>query len=297
MKEYRNGTFVGERALYNVTDAAIYSSVFEDGESPLKECRNIEVRESVFKWKYPMWYSRDVKVYDSTLLVSARSGIWYTHGIEMHACSIEAPKTFRRSSGIKLVKCSIPHAEETLWSCTDVVMDEISAVGDYFGMNAKNVVANKFDLDGNYAFDGAENVEIRNSRLISKDAFWNAKNVTVYDSLIVGEYLGWNSENVTFINCTIESNQGLCYMDNLRLVNCTFENTDLAFELSSVDAEINSHVDSVKSPRSGKIKAKSIGEIIIDSLMVDPEKTKIEYLEGEPKRSLPEERVGQNYEV
>ena len=275
MKEYKNGLFVGERALYNISDARICFSTFADGESPLKECRNISVVGSIFKWKYPIWYSEGVRVKDSTLLITARSGIWYTSGIEMENCFIEAPKTFRRSSNIKLSGCAMPHAEESLWNCTDVTIDKLSAVGDYFGMNSKNLKISGLDLDGNYAFDGAENVEIRNSRLISKDALWNSKNVTVYDSLIIGEYLGWNSENVTFINCTLESNQGLCYMENVRLVNCRLMNTDLAFELSSVDAEIVSHVDSIKNPISGKIRAHSVGEIIMDTEMIDPEKTEI----------------------
>ena len=51
--------------------------------------------------------------------------------------------------------------------------------------------------------------------------------------------------------------------------------SDLAFELSVVDADITTSVVSVKNPVSGKINAKSIGEIILDSKIVDPAKTKI----------------------
>ena len=93
----------------------------------------------------------------------------------------------------------------------------------------------------------------KNSKLISKDAFWNCENVTVYDSVIIGEYLGWNSKNFKFVNCTIESNQGLCYIENLKMVNCTLIKTDLAFELSTVECDINSSIDSVKNPISGTI--------------------------------------------
>jgi hypothetical protein len=142
-------------------------------------------------------------------------------------------------------------------------------------MNTKNVSADGLSLSGNYAFDGGENIVIRNSRLISKDAFWNCKNVTVENSLIIGEYIGWNSENVTFINCTVESNQGFCYMDNLKLIDCKLMATDLAFEYSSVDATVSSHIESVKNPLCGSIHADSIGEIILESSRVDPEKTVI----------------------
>ena len=130
-------------------------------------------------------------------------------------------------------------------------------------------------LDGNYSFDGCRNVEIRNSNLLSKDAFWNTENVTVYDSFISGEYLGWNAKNLTLVNCTIESLQGMCYIDNLVMKNCKLINTTLAFEYSTVDADICSKIDSVMNPTSGTIKAQHIDNLIIEKDKVDPSKTKI----------------------
>ena len=131
------------------------------------------------------------------------------------------------------------------------------------------------ELDGNYSFDGGSDIVVRDSRLISKDAFWNCKNVTVYDSYINGEYLGWNSSDLTFINCTIESLQGMCYINNLKLVNCRLINTTLAFEYSSVDAVVDSDIDSVFNPSSGSITCSKIGELIVERSLVDPSKTLI----------------------
>lgn len=275
MKILEQGLFTGERALYNSRELRIYDSTFADGESPLKESSDIEIYGSIFKWKYPLWYCKDIKTENSVLLETARSGIWYTHNITMTDCVIEAPKTFRRSSNISLLRCNLPRAGETLWTCRDITLESVTAVGDYFGMNSENIRAENLTIDGNYAFDGGKNIEIKNSKLISKDAFWNCENVTVYDSVIIGEYLGWNSKNVTFVNCTIESNQGLCYMEGVKLVNCKLLNTDLAFEYSTVDAEVTTEIDSVKNPISGKIHAKAIRELIMEKPLVDPEKTKI----------------------
>jgi hypothetical protein len=142
-------------------------------------------------------------------------------------------------------------------------------------MNSSNIKVDDFTLYGNYSFDGAKNVEIRNSRLLSKDSFWNAENVTVYDSFISGEYLGWNSKNLTFVNCTIESLQGMCYIENLVMKNCKLLNTTLAFEYSSVEAEITGKIDSVLNPSSGTITADEIGELILEKDKIDPEKTRI----------------------
>lgn len=267
--------FTGERALFSSEGLTIKDCTFADGESPLKESRDILLEGCIFKWKYPLWYCENISCTSVTLLETARSGIWYTRNVSFTDSVIEAPKTFRRSSGISLKNCRLPKAQETLWSCRNINLESVTATGDYFAMNAENIKIKDFELVGNYGFDGARNIEIRNARLLSKDAFWNAENVTVYDSLIVGEYLGWNSRNVTFINCTVDSNQGMCYMDNLRMENCKFLNTDLAFEYSDAYVTSVSPIDSVKNPSSGKIVAPAIGEIIMEPTRVDPSMTEI----------------------
>ncbi len=280
MKVFKEEKYTGERALFASRELDIRDSVFEDGESPLKESRAIRLDGCIFKWKYPLWYCDGVSARGTTLLETARSGIWYTKNISMNDCVIDAPKTFRRSEGIILKSVKMPNAHETLWSCKDVHLYNVSVRGDYFGMNSVGIEADGLHISGNYAFDGGMNIMIRNSRLISKDAFWNCENVVVYDSLIIGEYLGWNSRNVKFVNCTIESNQGLCYMENVTLENCKLVNTDLAFEYSSVNADITSSIVSVKNPTSGKITADSIGKIIMEPYRVDTAATVIEVREG-----------------
>ena len=75
------GLFTGERALFASSDLEIYDSIFADGESPLKESRNLYLRGCSFKWKYPLWYCHGVFAVDTLLDESARSGIWYTQDI------------------------------------------------------------------------------------------------------------------------------------------------------------------------------------------------------------------------
>lgn len=265
----------GERALFMSRDLEIRDCIFADGESPLKESRNLKIYNSMFQWKYPLWYCKHVLVEDSAMFEMARAGIWYTQDITLNRVTYEAPKGFRRCDGVVLRKVHLAHAAETLWSCKNVLMEEVDARGDYFAMNCENMTVEGLSLVGNYSFDGCKNLVIRNSRLLTKDAFWNCENVTVTDSFISGEYLGWNAKNVTLENCTIESLQGMCYMENVILKNCKLLNTDLAFEYSTVDAEITTSVVSVKNPISGSIRAKSIGERIFDDPAIDPKATDI----------------------
>ena len=273
--EIRQQFLTGERALFHARDLNICDTIFDDGESPLKESRNIKLWGSMFKWKYPLWYCKNIKAHGCTWFEMARAGVWYTDDILVEDAVIEAPKNFRRCRGLTLRNIQLPNAAETLWSCQDVVMEDVAAKGDYFAMNCEGMRIDRFTLVGNYSFDGAKNVEIRHARMLSKDAFWNSENVTVYDSFISGEYLGWNAKNLTLVNCTIESLQGMCYIDNLVMKNCKLINTTLAFEYSTVDADITSHIDSVLNPSGGTIKAASIGELTIEKDKVDPSKTVI----------------------
>ena len=53
--EIRQQFLTGERALFHARDLNIYDTIFDAGESPLKESRNIELWGSMFRWKYPLW--------------------------------------------------------------------------------------------------------------------------------------------------------------------------------------------------------------------------------------------------
>lgn len=123
-------------------------------------------------------------------------------------------------------------------------------------------------MNGKYSFQYTRDVRIADSELDTKDAFWHSRDVTVVDSDLRGEYLGWYSENLTLIGCRISGTQPLCYCHNLRLIDCTMEGTDLAFEYSDVHAEVKGNIEFVKNPRSGRIRAGSIGEIVLgDQIM------------------------------
>ena len=67
----------------------------------------------------------------------------------------------------------------------------------------------------------------------------------------------------------------MCYIDNLVMKDCKLINTTLAFEYSTVDAEITSKIDSVMNPTGGIIRADHIDELILEKDKVDPSKTKI----------------------
>lgn len=275
-KEINRSYLTGERALFHSENLLITDCIFDDGESPLKESHNIELTDSMFRWKYPLWYCSHIVARNCKWFEMARAGVWYTSHMLVEHAMIEAPKNFRRCKDLTLIDVNFFQAEETLWSCEQVTLENVTAKGNYFAMNSKNMKIENLRLDGDYSFDGCQNVELHNSTLLSKDAFWNSENITVYDSFISGEYLGWNAKNLTLINCTIESLQGLCYIENLVMKNCKLINTTLAFEYSTINVSVNGTIDSVLNPTSGILRADCIKTLILQEDKVNTKLLKIE---------------------
>lgn len=266
MVKITNTFFEGERPLYGRRDLEIEEVKIYPGESALKETANIIARRCEFMGKYPFWHTDGASIEDCLFTVYARAAIWYSRNITMRNSRVEAPKMFRELDGVRLENVRLTSAEETLWNCRDIVLRDVEAAkGDYILMNGRNVEVENLKLQGNYSFQDVKNAVVRNSVLNSKDAFWHTENVTVYDSVLNGEYLGWYSKNLRLVNCVISGTQPLCYVEGLVMENCTMtESADLAFEYTSLQAEIDSAVTSIKNPLGGRIVARSIGELIID---------------------------------
>lgn len=271
MNLIQNTFFEGERPCFATHDSRFEKVKFYPGESAIKHSQNIALNQCEFMGKYPLWHDDHVLIEDCLFTVDARAAIWYSHHVHMRNTRVEAPKMFREVDYLKLEHVTLPNAEECCWNCRHIEFHHVEVHhGDYFMMNGRHIEINQFKLQGNYSFQDAQDVVIRNAHIESKDAFWGSTNVTVYDSVIDGEYLGWHSTNLRLINCTIRGTQALCYAENLIMENCTMEATDLCFEYSTVNAEINSHIISIKNPKGGLIQAPHIDDIIIDQHCLNP---------------------------
>lgn len=272
MKTIRNEEFGGERPLYAEHDLRLENVTIHAGESALKECRNIEAFGCRFEGKYPFWETDNFKIKNCLFTEGGRAAIWYSRNMIMEDTLVEAPKMFREMDNMEVRNVKIPNALETLWMCRNVTLRNVEVdKADYLFIHSSDIDIDDYRQNGNYSFQYCRNVVIKNAVIYSKDAFWNTDNVTIFDSYVTGEYLGWYSNNLRLVNCRIGGTQALCYAKGLILENCTMdEDADLSFEYSDVQADIKGHVTSIKNPRSGRITADSIGEIIIDENIKSP---------------------------
>ena len=265
-----NKTFDEERALYNLKDTEVRNCTFAgpaDGESVLKETRNIRVKDCKFSLRYPLWHAKTYELINSSFDDKTRAPIWYADNGTIENCDLEGIKLLRECNNT-VIKNTTIISPEFGWKCNGVDMEDTKISSEYIFLDSKNIKLKNVEFQGKYSFQYVENLEIENCKLDTKDAFWHSKNVTVKDSVIKGEYLAWFSDGLTLINCKIIGTQPLCYCKNLKLINCTMEDTDLAFEYSEVEADIIGNVVSIKNPKSGTITVDSVGEIINeDSIM------------------------------
>lgn len=259
-------TFDEERALYNLKDSDVCECTFAgpaDGESVLKESRNVNVKDCSFSLRYPMWHVKKFTLAGSKMDELTRAALWYADDGIIEDSVLGGIKAVRECKNIKLKNCDIL-SQEFGWKCDGITLEDSSITSEYLFLDSKNVTLKNVRMKGKYSFQYLENLTIEDSNLDTKDAFWHAKNITVKNSTIKGEYLAWFSEGLTLIDCKIIGTQPLCYCKGLRLINCTMESTDLAFEYSQVEADVKGHVDSIKNPMSGTITVDSVGEIITE---------------------------------
>ena len=279
METYQNQTFDEERALYGSRGVRVLSCRFDgpaDGESALKESRDIEAKDCYFNLRYPFWHDENLQIENCEMTELCRAALWYSANISIRNSQLHGIKALRECADVQIEGSDII-SPEFGWSVKNITMKDTKVQSEYFMMRSEKLTFDRVKLTGKYSFQYITDSIFTNCEFDIKDAFWHAKNVLVKDSTIRGEYLAWYCENVTFENCTIIGTQPLCYCKGLRLINCRMINADLSFEKSEVDAVITTSVDSIKNPRSGVIRVLEAKEIIMD----DPEAKGEIYVSGD----------------
>ena len=197
--------FDEERALYYLRSADVVNCVFAgpaDGESVLKEARDVGVIDCKFSLRYPLWHVQGFKMRNSTMDELTRAAIWYACDGEITDSVLGGIKAVRECRNISLTGCQIV-SQEFGWKSSGITLKDSSVTAEYLFLDSRDVSLDHVQMKGKYSFQYMENLQIRDSYLDTKDAFWHSKNVTVVNSTLKGEYLAWFSENLTLIDCHI----------------------------------------------------------------------------------------------
>ena len=177
MQLITNQTFGGERSLYKLSDAKLDHVTILAGDSPIKHGTNLTLTNCDIEGKYPLWINTNTVVDNCLLKVTARSGLWYLKNFKVTNTRFECPKSFRDSDGIEIRDCTFTDAQETLWSCGNVLVEKSSFdKGDYLLAHSSDIRLKNIKLNGNYLGQWGRNIEVFDSEIHSRDGFWNTKN-------------------------------------------------------------------------------------------------------------------------
>lgn len=266
MNIIENQSLDSERALYGSSGLLVRNCSFDgpaDGESALKESRDIQVEDCFFNLRYPFWHDHNLTISRSELTELCRAALWYSDHIHILDTKLHGIKALRECTQVKLQGCDII-SPEFGWSVQDTEMTDCTAASEYFMMRSTRLHFKNVTLKGKYSFQYIEDSLFENCIFDTKDAFWHAKNIVIRNSIVKGEYLAWYCENVTFEHCKIIGTQPLCYCRNLKLVDCEMQEADLCFERSEVEASLTAPVISIKNPYAGLITVPDVEELIQD---------------------------------
>ena len=189
MELVENKTFDQERALYGTRDLLVRHCQFDgpaDGESALKECRDITVQDCFFNLRYPFWHDHNLTIAGCELTPLCRAALWYTEHAEIRDSKLHGIKAVRECGDIKISRCDIL-SPEFGWSTRGMQMEDTHVESEYFMMRSDHVYLDKVDFKGKYSFQYVQDMVIEHCVLDTKDAFWHAQNVIVRNSVVKGE--------------------------------------------------------------------------------------------------------------
>ena len=140
-KKIEGMIYDAERSLYNLTGACLYDCIFAgpaDGESVLKEARDVKLENCSFSLRYPLWHVKDFSMTDSRMDESCRAPIWYSENGTISDSDLNGIKAIRECKNISIHDCTI-HSPEFGWKCDGVTLEDSKIHAEYLFFDSKNV--------------------------------------------------------------------------------------------------------------------------------------------------------------
>ena len=154
MNEYKNMEFDQERALYGTDGILVSGCRFDgpaDGESALKESRNIRVEDCLFNLRYPFWHDENLKIDGCEMTPNCRAALWYTENVMIRNTKMHGIKALRECADVTVADSDII-SPEFGWSVRGITMKNTSVESEYFMMRSERLDFDSVSLKGKYSF-------------------------------------------------------------------------------------------------------------------------------------------------
>lgn len=140
-KQITGKQFDEERALYFLQHTDVEDCVFAglaDGESVLKEARNVGVKNCRFSLRYPLWHVQGFHMEKSTMDEKTRAAIWYACDGEIRDSVLGGIKAVRECHNINLTGCEIV-SQEFGWKSSNITLKNSSVTAEYLFLDSRDV--------------------------------------------------------------------------------------------------------------------------------------------------------------
>ena len=165
-------TFDQERALYNLKDTQVVDCIFAgpaDGESALKESRDVALKNCRFSLRYPLWHSKKFLMEDSSMDELTRAAIWYASDGTIKNSILGGIKCLRECDRMKLDGLHNPFSGVWIGNAGILRSKNSQVESEYFLLECKDVQIDHLKMKGKYSFQYIENMKIDHSELDTKE--------------------------------------------------------------------------------------------------------------------------------
>ncbi len=142
MNLIENQTFDQERAFYGSDGLIVRNCSFTgpaDGESALKESRNIRAEDCFCNLRYPFWHNTNLEIKNCEMTELCRAALWYAGDVTITDSNLHGIKALRECANVRLSGCDIV-SPEFGWSVRGVEMTGCTARSEYFMMRSTDLV-------------------------------------------------------------------------------------------------------------------------------------------------------------
>ena len=133
--------FDEERTLYNLKNTDVVGCVFAgpaDGESALKESRDILVQNCSFSLRYPLWHVEKFEMDKSVMDELTRAAIWYAKEGMITDSTLSGIKAVRECKDITLKRCVV-NSQEFGWKSKGIRLEDTEIISEYLLLDSKDV--------------------------------------------------------------------------------------------------------------------------------------------------------------
>ena len=150
-----NKQFDEERALYYLQHTDVVKCTFAgpaDGESVLKEARDVKLENCSFSLRYPLWHVEKFHMHDSKMDELTRAAIWYAKDGVITDSDLHGIKAVRECDSIRISDCTVT-SEEFGWKSSNITVVDSTLAAQYLFLDSRDVTLDKVKMRTSYLVD------------------------------------------------------------------------------------------------------------------------------------------------